>query len=249
MGSLPLFNVQATKMAFTDLIPALLNQSGATVDSIKQTKDFFKNQKPSTSLANQFQRLQESFQSIDYLLGQVRSPVVQLFLNPENVTVNKKVLYDKRQTRGGWVIQFWGHDLETIEVKAATAYFEISKEPVKAFELLKRQCYQGRFHSTQPFRGSPIIAMLFESQILKGFFTDFSYTLSASSPYYITYSFGFTVTENVTFVLGSNIANAVADIVGLLSKKGGTNVNKFRNEASILPEQFQFGNGWGVQLF
>jgi len=236
-------------MAFTDLIPGLLGQTGTSLNIAKNVKDFFKNQKPSTDLANRFQRFQDSFNNIDFLIGQVRNPVVQLFLNPETILINKKVLLDKKQTRGGFVVQFWGHDLETIEVKAATAYFELSKEPLAAFELLKRQCYQGRFHQSQPFRGSPIIAMLFESQVLKGYFTDFSYTLTAAQPFQFSYSFNFTVTENVAFVLGSNLANTVSDVISLGKRFRLGNINTNRSDVSIVPDEYQFGRGWGVQLF
>lgn len=236
-------------MAFTDLIPGLLGQTGTNLNIAQNVKDFFKNQKPSASLSSQFQSFQDSFQSVDFLIGQVRNPVVQLFMNPESIQINKHVLLDKKQTRGGFVVQFWGHDLEVIEVKAATAYFEISKEPLAAFELLKRQCYQGRFHQTQPFRGAPIIAMLFESQVLKGYFTDFKYALSAAQPFQFTYSFTFVVTENVAFVVGSNLASAVSDVISLGKRFRLGNVNTNRSDVSIIPDNFQFGKGWGVQLF
>ncbi len=249
MGTLNFSSLQVTKMAFTDLIPGLLGQTGTSIDIAANVKNFFKNQSPSANLASQFQSFQDNFQSLDFLVGQVRNPIVQLFLNPETIQVNKHVLLDKKQTRGGFVVQFWGHDLEVIEVKAATAYFEISKQPLAAFELLKRQCYQGRFHSTQPFRGSPIIGMLFESQALKGYFTDFNYTLSSGQPFQINYSFTFVVTENVAFVVGSNLSNLVGDVISLGKQFRLGNVNTNKSDVSIVPEDYQFGKGWGVQLF
>jgi hypothetical protein len=249
MGFLNFSSLQVTKMAFTDLIPGLLGQTGTSFDVAANVKSFFNNANPSANLASQFQSFQDSFQSIDFLIGQVRNPVVQLFLNPETINVNKHILLDKKQTRGGFVIQFWGHDLQEIEVKAATAYFEISKEPLAAFELLKRQCFQGRFHPTQPFRGVPIIAMLFESQVLKGYFTDFSYTLTSAQPFQFTYNFRFVVTENVSFVVGNNLTSLVSDVVSLGKQFRLGNVNTNRSDVSIVPENYQFGKGWGVQLF
>lgn len=241
-------SLQVTKMAFTDLLPFLQGQSGIT-QKLSDVKSFFKDPAPGASLSAKFSAFQDQFQNLDFLIGQVRNPVVQLFLNPESIVINKKVLLDKKQTRGGFVVQFWGHDLETIEVKAATAYFEISKQPLAAFELLKRQCYQGRFHPTQPFRGSPIIGMLFESQALKGYFNDFSYTISADAPFHFTYNFTFTVTENVSFVVGNNLTNLIGDVISLGKQFRLGNVNTNRSDVSIVPEDYQFGKGWGVQLF
>lgn len=249
MGSFSFSSLQVTKMAFTDLIPGLLGSTGTSFDVAANVKNFFSNQNPPSSLSQAFQSFQDSFQSLDFLIGQVRNPVVQLFLNPETIQINKHVLLDKKQTRGGFVIQFWGHDLEVIEVKAATAYFEISKQPLAAFELLKRQCYQGRFHPTQPFRGSPIIGMLFESQALKGYFTDFNYTITASQPFQMSYSFTFVVTENVSFVVGNNLTNLVGDVISLGKQFRLGNVTTNSSDVSIIPEDYQFGKGWGVQLF
>jgi hypothetical protein len=248
MGILNFSSLQVTKMAFTDLIPFLQGQSGIT-DNLKDVKNFFKDPKPGASLTAKFQAFQDQFQSLDFLIGQVRNPVVQMFLNPETIQVNKHVLLDKKQTRGGFVVQFWGHDLEVIEVKAATAYFEISKQPLASFELLKRQCFQGRFHPNQPFRGSPIIGLLFESQALKGYFTDFNYTITSAQPFQINYSFTFVVTENVAFVVGNNLTNLVGDVISLGKQFRLGNVTTNRSDVSIVPEDYQFGKGWGVQLF
>ena len=87
--------------------------------------------------------------------------------------------------------------------------------------------------------------MLFETQVLKGYFTRFTYKLSAQNPYQINYSFSFTVTETLSFLVGSNIANTVKDIIG--ARFG--NISKPRNDVSLVPEDLQFGKGWGVQLF
>lgn len=246
MGALDSLKLHITKMAFTDLIPALFGSTGTNASVLENATKFLKNNNPMSSQISSFQSFQDAFQNVDFLIGTVRNPVVQLFLNPETITVKKSVLLDKKQTRGGFVVQFWGHDLETIEVKAATAYFEISKNPLAAFELLKRQCYQGRFHTSQPFRGSPIIGMVYESQALKGYFNNFDFTISADKPFKIEYSFTFTVTENVAFLVGNNITNLVAQVTGI---GGQFNVNKNRSDVSVVPESYQMGKGWGVQLF
>lgn len=248
MGNIFMPSLQVTKMAFTDLIPAILGTSGVSTQVTTNVTDFFKNATPSAKLLTQYQAFQQSFQNLNFILGQVRNPVVQLYMNPSSIKINKKVLLDKKQTRGGFVVQFWGHDLEEIQVTAATAYFELSKEPLAAFELLKRQVYQGRFSDTQPFRGSPIISMLFESQVLNGYFNDFNWTVTAKQPFQFEYDFRFTVTQNLSFSVGNNLTNAVSDVVNAV-RKGSFNINTNRSDVSVLPEEVQFGKGWGVQLY
>ena len=237
-------NFQAAKMSFTDLLPATLGATNTAPGSIRQNIKSFLNAKTNVSLSEGFQRFQEVFQNTEFLLGEVRNPIVQLFINPQSIRVNKEVLHVKQQTRGGFVIQFWGHDLEVIEVEAATAYFQLSKEPVRAFELLKRQTFQGRFHATQPFRGFPIVTMLFENQILKGYFTNFNYSISADKPFYATYTFRFVVTEDLTVFVGSNLASLISDI----TKKGST-IHSIADAASLNAEDHTLGRGWGIKLF
>jgi hypothetical protein len=244
--SIPGITQNVTKMAFTDLITALLGTNSLSPSIGQNVTNFFNTRKPSLSQITNFQSFETAFQNSSFLLGQIQNPVVQLYLNPETITVSKNVLLDKKQTRGGFVVQFWGHDLQTIEVKAATAYFQLSKSPLAAFELLKSQVYQARFNDTQPFQGTPIISMLYESQVLNGYFNNFNYVLSSTAPYYFTYSFTFTVTQNVTAVLNSNIATTAATLVQV-AKTGNLNVNTNTSAAGNSP--IQFSSGWGVQLF
>jgi len=238
-------SLHVTKMAFTDLITATLGSTNLSASVGQNVQNFFKSATPSTKDLTNYSQYTAKFQNADFVLGQIQNPIVQLYLNPDTIDVSKAVLLDKKQTRGGFVIQFWGHDLETIKVKAATAYFQLSKSPLAAFELLKRQCYQSRFNDAQPFQGTPIISMLFESQVLNGYFNDFSYTLSAQSPYYFTYNFTFTVTKNVTSVLSSNIATTAANLIHM-NRIG--NVNK-TNISAVANSPVQYGSGWGVQLY
>ena len=238
-------SLHVTKMAFTDLVVATLGANNLTAQVKQNATNFLKAAVPSARQLKNFSSLTANFNSADFLLGQVQNPVVQLYLNPKTIEVKKNVLLDKKPTRGGFVVQFWGHDLEIITVTAATAYFQVSKQPLAAFELLKRQCYQSRFNDAQPFLGNPILSMLYESQVLNGYFNDFSYSLSADVPYQFTYSFTFTVTKNVTSVLSSNIATTAANLINM-NKLG--NINK-TNISAIAASPVQYGSGWGVQLF
>lgn len=246
--NIPGINQNVTKMAFTDLITALLGTNNLSPNVAQNVTNFFNTKSPSLSQISNFQSFTQAFTNASSLLSQVQNPVVQLYLNPESISVHKSVLADKKQTRGGFVVQFWGHDLQTIDVKAATAYFQLSQQPLAAFELLKSQVYQARFSDTQPFQGTPIISMIYESQILNGYFNNFDYTISAAAPYYATYSFTFTVTQNLTSVLSSalGIANTAVNLVNI-AKTGNLNVNN--NSSTGVNAPLSFATGWGVKLF
>jgi hypothetical protein len=198
------------------------------------------------TLSQGVQKFQDVFKKTDYLIGAVRNPLIQLFINPQTISVTKAVLHQKMQTRGGFVVQFWGHDLEVITVEAATAYFQLSKEPVRAFELLKNQVYQSRFDNSEPFKGQPMVTMIWENQILKGFFQNFTYRVSADKPFYVTYGFSFTVVEDMTVLLGigSNLASIISD-----ATKGNGTIHKIANAASINDEDQSLGRGWGIRLY
>jgi len=241
-------NFQSAKMTFTDIIPGILGQSGSSLTGaglVQNLRDFLSARSPTSAASlKSIQGLQDRFQQIDQALGTVRNPLVQLFMNPQSIRVNKQVLHNKQQTRGGFVVQFWGHDLETIDVEAAVAYFQLSKEPVRAFEMLKNQVYQGRFHPSQPFVGVPFVTMLFENQILKGYFTNFNYRISADRPFYVTYAFNFVVTENLSVLVGSNLASLVSDLT-----KPGSTIHSAADAVSLNEEDHTLGRGWGIRLF
>ena len=237
-----------TKMAFTDLIVATLGANQGILAGLSSAPSNVANFLKSNSPASAFSSggLGAAFNSSSFILGQLTNPVVQLYLNPKSISVRKKVLFDKKQTRGGFAVQFWGHDLEGIDVKAATAYFQLSKAPLQAFELLKTQTYQNRFDAVQTFRGNPIISMLYESQVLNGYFESFDYTMTSEQPYQFDYSFQFTVTQNVTSALSSNIATTAANLIRI-AKTGNSNINNTQSAVDNSP--IQYGSGWGVQLF
>jgi hypothetical protein len=54
-------------------------------------------------------------------------PDVEVYIDPQSVKVSKKVLWNKKQTKGGWVFQFWGHDLTTISLQMKTGWFGYTK--------------------------------------------------------------------------------------------------------------------------
>jgi len=160
-------------------------------------------------------------------------PDVEVYADPQRVRVSKRVVVSKTLTKGGWINQFWGHDLPVINVSASSGYYGITKgrnpaifkllgavdringlkasknlgdvvnavtapppygvDPLKVFERIKEYAYDARFDGDLPYKGAPIIYMVYEGVAYKGYFNNFNYSLNANKPFVIDYSFQFTV--------------------------------------------------------
>jgi len=46
--------------------------------------------------------------------------IVEMYINPQNITINKKKAITPQRTKGGFVIQYWGEDLTTISISGHT---------------------------------------------------------------------------------------------------------------------------------
>ena len=237
-----LLNNNKIRMAFTDWIPDSFNS-----DILNKYSTVV------TDIAN----LADTFEAIDFAVDMLANPIVSLWVNPQTIRVNKQVLANKQLTKGGFVIQFWGHDLESIQVSAETGYFGVSNKPLHAFELFKDYCYQKRFHSTNTFKGFPIISMLWSGQVMKGYFQNLNYQIVQQRPYMITYDFTFIVTELITIPIVSTASNLLT-----MAKVPGLEVTRLEDmefpmdrvtdngtvSTNSQAEDFVKG-GWGVKLF
>jgi len=241
-----LLNNQKIRMAFTDWIPDSLN----VTDILGKFGTVFGSDIFSSP------DIADAFEAIEFAVDMLANPIVSLWVNPQTIRVNKQVLANKQLTKGGFVIQFWGHDLESIQVTAETGYFGVSPKPLKAFELFKDYCYQKRFHSKYTFKGFPIITMLWAGQAMRGYFQNLNYQVTQQRPYIITYDFTFIVTELITIPVVSTIYNL--STLGKNSLQDVTNqqneqVNFLTNTFGSIINQSQAEDfvkgGWGVKLF
>ena len=226
-------------MSFTDLLGFLADLfRGTFTNPLTQFKEFLFPSSSELATMNLWQQAMAVSEATDFLITMIKNPVVSFFVNPQSITVNKNVLLNKQNTKGGFVVQFWGHDLETISVKAETGYFGLSKVPLKAFELFKNYCYQGRYNSRKPFRSMPIITMMYEGQALRGYFNNLTYTVVQQRPYMITYDFTFTVVENISIPFLSTVSNIYETF----------NPQKYDTGKDIR-DKMNFAKGWGVKLY
>jgi hypothetical protein len=227
-----------TRMSFTDFVPSLSSLASGSLQGVTDWAKSIQSFLSADKSDNSFTQMVDIFESADFVLTMLKNPIISLFVNPQSITVNKNVLLNKQVTEGGFVVQFWGHDLETIAVKAETGYFGLSKVPLNAFNLFKDYCYQGRYNERKPFKAIPILTMLYESQALRGYFNNLTYTVVQQRPYILTFDFTFTVVERVSIPIVSSISKMY---------------NKFAEQkyetGQDIRDQLNFGKGWGVKLY
>lgn len=48
------------------------------------------------------------------------SGIVEMYVNPQNITYNYKKLINKQRTKGGYVLQYWGEDLTQLRISGTT---------------------------------------------------------------------------------------------------------------------------------
>lgn len=141
----------------------------------------------------------------------ISMPDLELHIDPRQIQVQKRVLVQKRLTKAGWILQFWGHDLTKVNINATSGYYGTTKgqtlaqlqgalhgrgrevDPLKVFERLKEDVYMRRFDTSLPYKGLPIIGMVYEGTLYRGFFENFNYSLNSTTPFTIDYNFGFVI--------------------------------------------------------
>lgn len=95
-------------------------------DALQQAQDFFtqdpvpavggfgvrQTQVPNNRLAVSTRQL------IKWLVPE--GPIVEMYVNPKNITYNHKKIIQPTQTKGGFVIQYWGEDLLRLTISGTT---------------------------------------------------------------------------------------------------------------------------------
>lgn len=47
-------------------------------------------------------------------------PIVEMYINPENIQTGYKKVISKQRTKGGYVVQYWGEELTTLNIRGTT---------------------------------------------------------------------------------------------------------------------------------
>jgi hypothetical protein len=113
-------------MALPPLQPDFLGAADRLIGGQPQPLDgFVANQGPTVSgLGPRTARLQNGIAGqntrklIHWLVPE--GPVVQMYCNPQSLTINDQKNITPQRTKGGFVIQYWGEDLTTLNIQGTT---------------------------------------------------------------------------------------------------------------------------------
>lgn len=139
---------------------------------------------------------------------------IEMYINPQSIaTSNRKTISSKR-TKGGFLIQYWGEELETLNISGVTgdggiealdALFDVYRSEQLAFEEIARQAsanVEGQSTSRNLIKRRQPLAPLASSAIMwymgqgkRGYFTDFQYDEAVNQNGSMSYRMTFVVVE------------------------------------------------------
>lgn len=136
---------------------------------------------------------------------------IEMYINPQNLTFTSRKEINRIRTKGGYVAQYWGEDLDTIAIQGTTGDAGIEginalRDVYRSEQITLRNIVQNsesdkRRQSLMQLAASVI--MWYQGEGYRGFFTDMSYTEAVGKLGLFDYNMNFTVTE----ILGSKRKN------------------------------------------
>jgi len=206
-------------------------------------------------------KVRMSFRDLKTIDGR-KLPNVEMLIDPQSVQVSKRVIQRKVQTKGGWVVQFWGHDITQISVNTISGNYEPTYGlalnlpinarsgrdlsewgngllarwskgggPLKVFEKIKEWVFARRHDYNKPWKGNPLITMVWEDSLYSGYFTDFNYNINSTQPFNIAYSFTFMVLSRRDMGVGDVFG--ATDLKKFVSDPLGTVLQKTKQLTSV----------------
>ena len=129
---------------------------------------------------------------------------VEMFLNPEQLTINDKKLTQKVRTKGGYILQYWGEDLTQIQISGKAGHngieginvlHDIYRSEQIALQALIRDRGSNVKRRQSIAQLATSVVMWYQGQGYRGFFESFGYTEVPSG--FITYNISFTAVEKI----------------------------------------------------
>lgn len=137
-------------------------------------------------------------------------PEITLHISPTNLDFQYRKIITRTRTRGGWIEQHWGEELDVVSVTASTGTFQIlgtGLTVAQRHESIARINFQEIFdiyknNACVYDDGGNIISqgdayIEYDTWKLSGQFMSFNYTEAAEQPYKWDFSFDFEVTKTV----------------------------------------------------
>jgi len=149
------------------------------------------------------------------LSKQIIPPLV-LLVNPSDMTVTARKAVEPRLAKGGWVVEHWGEELDTLSVSGRTGAFVVGnlfesrsgltriyarnsaayQNLMALYLIYKNNGYNYETHyDRRRINSVGTVNITYDWTTYKGSFRSFSITEDANSPFQFSYNFEFVVRE------------------------------------------------------
>lgn len=135
---------------------------------------------------------------------------IEMYVNPQSISFSNKKTITQKRTKGGFLIQYWGEELETLNISGETGdggieaiypLIDVYRSEQLAFEALVSSASSNNpnlFKQRQPLAPLAMLTVMwYMGEGRRGYFTDFQYDESVSKNGSISYRIGFVVLEQI----------------------------------------------------
>ena len=127
---------------------------------------------------------------------------IEMYINPQNINFVSRKEINRVRTKGGYIAQYWGEDLDVLSITGTTgdsgieginALRDVYRSEQLALERIVREGADRRRQSLMQLAAS--VVLKYQEISYRGFFTDMSYTESVSKLGLFDYTLNFAVTQ------------------------------------------------------
>lgn len=135
---------------------------------------------------------------------------IEMYLNPQNIQFGDKKLLTEQRVKGGYILQYWGEDLTSVNIQGTTGLAGIEginvlrdvyrSEQLALIRLIQNNADKRRQSLAQL---ATSVIMWYDGQGFRGFFTDFNYTEGTAKLGH----FDYTINMRVVDIIGRRRQN------------------------------------------
>jgi hypothetical protein len=129
---------------------------------------------------------------------------IEMYVNPQNLQFSSRKEINRVRTKGGFITQYWGEDVDTVNVQGITGSGGVEvinvlrdiyrSEQLALLEIVtNKDATDKRRQSLMQLAAS--VVMWYQGQGFRGYFTDMNYTENANNTGLFEYTLSFIVVE------------------------------------------------------
>jgi hypothetical protein len=135
---------------------------------------------------------------------------IEMYINPQAISFSNKKTITQKRTKGGFIIQYWGEELETLNIAGETGdggiealypLIDVYRSEQLAFEALASSASSNNpnlFKQRQPLAPLAMLTVMwYMGEGRRGYFTDFQHDETVAKNGSIGYRIGFVVLEQI----------------------------------------------------